>query len=148
VFSVPEVSFLLMAAGMLAVAVWLALPHMIWVPVLGAVAVAAGICGSVALPLSPAAAVLLIVAAVCLAAEVFVAPGLLLHGAGGRRADHRRSVPAPAVGGGTPRHRPAHRATHRAGHLARRAQVLARHPGRPLLRHRARHGPGGDRHRR
>jgi membrane-bound serine protease (ClpP class) len=80
--AVPEVAFVLVAAGLLAAAVWAAQPQL-WqlggaaVPVL-----AAGSTGMLLLPASPGAVLLLTLAAASLAMEVYSLPGLMVHAAG------------------------------------------------------------------
>jgi membrane-bound ClpP family serine protease len=83
ILAVAEVSFVLLAAGLLALAVWLAAPRRLWVILVGSLVLAAGIFGLVRLPLSGGAVFLLTFGAASLLMEVLAAPGLLLHAAGG-----------------------------------------------------------------
>jgi membrane-bound ClpP family serine protease len=83
ILAVAEVSFVLLAAGLLAVAVWLAAPARLWVILAGSLVLAGGIFGLVTLPLSGGAVFLLTFGAASLLMEVLAAPGLLLHAAGG-----------------------------------------------------------------
>ena len=83
VLAVPEVAFILVAAGLLAAAVWIAQPHLWGLGLSTAPLLAAGSTGLVLLEPTPAALVLLTLAAASLAMEVFHLPGLMLHAVGG-----------------------------------------------------------------
>ncbi len=81
--AVPEVAFLLIALGYLALATWLALPHL-WVWGLAAAPLLiAGSTGLVHLSPTAGAVFLLVLAAASLAMEVLSLPGLMLHAVGG-----------------------------------------------------------------
>lgn len=81
--SVPEVAFVLIAAGLLATTVWAAHPHLWPVGVSAAPLLVGGSTGLHALSPSAAAVLLLVLTAASLAMEVYMLPGLLLHAAGG-----------------------------------------------------------------
>lgn len=81
--AIPEVAFVLTAAGLLAGAIWLAKPDQRKAGLAAAALLTAGVTGLVLLPVSAAAALLLVLATGNLAMEVRANPGLFLHAAGG-----------------------------------------------------------------
>jgi membrane-bound serine protease (ClpP class) len=84
--AVPEAAFVLVAAGILAAAIWAAQPHL-WPSGLAAVpTLGAGSAGLVLGPTSTGAFLLLLLAVACLAMEVYSLPGLMVHAAGGATA--------------------------------------------------------------
>jgi membrane-bound serine protease (ClpP class) len=84
--AVPEAAFVLVAAGILASAIWAAQPHL-WLSGLVAVpTLGAGSAGLVLGPTSSGALLLLALAVAGLAMEVYSLPGLMVHAAGGATA--------------------------------------------------------------
>jgi len=84
--AIPEVALIVIAAGLLASAVWACHPHL-WQ--LGAAAAAALAAAAMSLPAvspTPGALLLLLMGTACLAMEVYSLPGLMLHAAGGATA--------------------------------------------------------------
>lgn len=81
--AIPDVAFVLTAAGLLTGAVWLAKPRQRKAGLAAATLLTTGVIGLILLPVSGAAALLLVLAAGNLVMEVRAAPGLLLHAAGG-----------------------------------------------------------------
>ena len=86
ILAMPEVAFVLVALGYLAVAVWLALPHLWALGVSAAPLLVAGSTGLVQMSPTPGAVFLLVLAAAGLAMEVLSLPGFMLHAAGGALA--------------------------------------------------------------
>jgi membrane-bound ClpP family serine protease len=84
--AIPEIAFLLTASGLLALAIWIALPHLWWFAAAAAPTLGAGLMGLWLIPLSPAGGLLLAFAATSLAMEVLSLPGYLLHASGGALA--------------------------------------------------------------
>jgi membrane-bound serine protease (ClpP class) len=86
VLAMPEVAFVLIACGYLAVAAWLALPHLWVLGISAAPLLGAGATGLMQISPAPGAILLLVLAAASLAMEVFSLPGFMLHAAGGALA--------------------------------------------------------------
>jgi membrane-bound serine protease (ClpP class) len=83
VVAVPEIAFVLVASGMLLLAIWVALPHLWMVLIIASSTLGAAMVGLWAMPVGPAAAVLLVLALTSFAMEMLSLPGYLLHATGG-----------------------------------------------------------------
>lgn len=86
VLAMPEVAFVLIAFGYLAVAAWLAMPHLWVLGVSAAPLLGAGSAVLMQISPTPGALLLLLLAAASLAMEVFSLPGFMVHAAGGALA--------------------------------------------------------------
>jgi membrane-bound ClpP family serine protease len=81
--SLVEVTFGLTAGGVLLLVIWTAAPRLIAVAAIGLPVLAAGVLGLASIPTTPAAILLLVLAAASLVMEVLLTRGLLLHAVGG-----------------------------------------------------------------
>jgi membrane-bound ClpP family serine protease len=80
---IPEVAFLLLASGLLALNVWIAHPHLAVAAALAPVLLVGGIIATVSMPASAAAFYFLVLATGSFLLEVLSLPGMVLHASGG-----------------------------------------------------------------